>query len=295
MDVPDDELQRRVAVLMGKRPAGWRRAHGGYTPAQRWVVTFADGSSCFVKAGTNAWTSDALRAEYERVYSRLEAPFLARLLAWDDDEDAPILILEDLSAAHWPPPWGPGEIDAVLDMLRAVGKLKIRNLPDVRLHPACQNIWPRIEAEPEDLLSVGLVSRSWLEDCLPRLKTASDQVPFAGEDVVHFDVRSDNLCFQEERCLLVDWNNASLGNGDLDLVTWLPSLEAEGGPPPETLFPDGGRFAAWMSGYWAWAVGKPPPPGGPRLREIQLSQLRSALPWAVRALGLPPLDGPNAP
>jgi len=294
MDVPDDELQRRVAALMGKRPAGWRRAHGGYTPAQRWIATFADGTSCFVKAGVNEWTADALRAE-SRIYSRARAPFLPELLGWDDDPAMPLLALEDLSSGHWPPPWRRGDIESVLRLLEALRDLEIPDLPDIRSHPACENLWRRVETDPEDFLSVGVASRSWLQQCLPSLREASDEAPFAGESLVHFDVRSDNLCFRGEHCLLVDWNHASRGNRDLDLVTWLPSLEAEGGPPPETFYSDGGLFAAWMSGYWAWGVGKPPPPGAPRLREIQLAQLRSALPWAVRALGLPPLDGPNAP
>jgi hypothetical protein len=294
MDAPDDLLQQRVTALLRKTPVAWQRAHGGYTPAQRWIVSFADGTSCFVKAGANAWTADALRAEYN-VYSQVHASFLPHVLGWLDDISSPILILEDLSTGHWPPPWRPGDIDAVLELLERVRNLEVSGLPDIRLHLACQNMWPRIEADPEDFLSVGVASRRWLEECLPNLKAAADEAPFAGDEVVHFDVRSDNLCFEGGRCLLVDWNHASRGNSALDVVTWLPSLEAEGGPPPEALYPDGGAFAAWMSGYWAWGVGKPAPPGGPHLRQVQLSQLRSALPWAVRALALPPLDGPNAP
>ncbi len=50
-----------------------------------------------------------------------------------------------------------------------------------------------------------------------------------------------------------------------------------------------------MSGFFAGRAGKPPIPNAPQVREVQLSQLRSALPWAQRALRLPPLDGPNAP
>jgi len=31
------------------------------------------------------------------------------------------------------------------------------------------------------------------------------------------------------------------------------------------------------------------------VRTVQYDQLLAALPWAIRELGLPPLDGPNAP
>ena len=66
---------------------------------------------------------------------------------------------------------------------------------------------------------------------------------------------------------------------------------AEGGPPPETILPAGGEIAALLSGYFASQAGLPPVPNAPRVRPLQLAQLKSALPWVVRALDLPPLDG----
>jgi hypothetical protein len=43
-----------------------------------------------------------------------------------------------------------------------------------------------------------------------------------------------------------------------------------------------------MSGFFAARAGLPPIPTAPHVREVQLAQLRTALPWAARALGLPP-------
>jgi hypothetical protein len=91
--------------------------------------------------------------------------------------------------------------------------------------------------------------------------------------------------------VLVDWNLACLANPTLDLASWLPSLEMEGGPAPETILPGAGDFAAMMSGFFAARAGLPTIPDAPRVRAVQLQQLRSALPWAVRELGLEPLDG----
>ena len=293
MAQPSKDLERRIEALLRKRLVAWETAAGGYTPAERRVVTFADGSSCFVKAATNAWTAEALRAEY-RVYSQVNASFVPRLLAWEDDASEPLLVLEDLSAAHWPPPWRPHDIDAVLQTLGEVRRLSLGGLPDLRLHMACRNHWPDIQAAPEGFLALGLTSPQWLVDSLPALTEAADRVRFEGDEVVHFDVRSDNLCFDGQRCLLVDWNHASKGNGDLNIATWLPSLEAEGGPAPETILASGGDYAAWMSGFWAWHAGMPARRSGP-LRQITLAQLRSALPWAIRSLGLQRLDGPQVP
>ena len=59
----------------------------------------------------------------------------------------------------------------------------------------------------------------------------------------------------------------------------------------ETILPNAPEFAAILSGYFAECAGKPPIPQAPHVRAVQLQQLKTALPWAVRALGLPPLDG----
>jgi hypothetical protein len=44
-----------------------------------------------------------------------------------------------------------------------------------------------------------------------------------------------------------------------------------------------------VSGYFAARAGLPTIPSAPRVRDIQRAQLGKALPWAVRALRLPPL------
>ena len=79
--------------------------------------------------------------------------------------------------------------------------------------------------------------------------------------------------------------------GSLDLAFWAPSLHAEGGPPPESLLPDAPAWAAFVSGYIASRAGVTPLRDAARVKAVQLRQLRTALPWAVRALSLPPLDG----
>ena len=83
-------------------------------------------------------------------------------------------------------------------------------------------------------------------------------------------------------------------NPDLDIAGWAPSLHAEGGPPPEEILPGAGPLAAVISGYFAERAGRPVIPTAPRVREVQRKQLRTALPWAARVLGLAPLDGPAA-
>jgi aminoglycoside phosphotransferase (APT) family kinase protein len=131
---------------------------------------------------------------------------------------------------------------------------------------------------------------------MPVLARASSRAPVDGTALQHLDVRSDNLCFREDgSVVLIDWNLACTAAPHVDLVTWLPSLEAEGGPAPEAVVGDGGGFAgeaALVAGFFAARAGLPVIPHAPLVRQVQLAQLRSALPWAARANGLPPPEPP---
>ena len=116
---PDPSIDERVRSMAGAEPAEWRRVRGGgYTPAERWIVRFADGSSAFAKAAVDGLTADWLRAEH-RIYDALEGPFLPAMFGWQDG-DVPILLLEDLSSGHWPPPWREDQPGRVLSTLEEV-------------------------------------------------------------------------------------------------------------------------------------------------------------------------------
>jgi thiamine kinase-like enzyme len=101
-------------------------------------------------------------------------------------------------------------------------------------------------------------------------------------------LRSDNICLKDGRAVFVDWNGACLSNPRLDLGFWLPSLAYESGVEPERILPDAPEVAARVSGYFASRAGLPKIGDAPLVRVVQRRQLEMALPWAVRALGLPP-------
>ena len=110
-----DDARSALADRLGVRPLR-RSTGGGYTLMERWLVELPDGTRGFAKVAVGEPTAGFLRDEH-RVYSQVEEPFLPRLLAWDDDGELPILVVEDLSEAHWPPPWRPGDAEAVLATL----------------------------------------------------------------------------------------------------------------------------------------------------------------------------------
>ena len=282
-------LDQRIADLMGAKPLRFQAARGGYSTAYRGVVSFDNGQSAFVKAATDEMTADWLRTEHA-VYRHLSttpgADFLPNVLTWDDDGSRPILILEDLSGAHWPPPWEPGLVERVQDVLSRLKR--VPPMPDmVSLEAHRDDLcgWRKVAEDPQPFLSLGLCSPSWLEAALPTLTAAESGARLAGDDFLHLDVRSDNLCFTPDRTILVDWNWACVGNGEFDLAAWLPSLHSEGGPRPESLLPDAPEMAAALSGFWASRAGLP---RSEAHQTVLLSQLRAALPWAARSLGLGP-------
>ncbi len=146
---------------------------------------------------------------YEALGAR---PWLPEVRGWLDGEH-PILVLEDLSTASWPPPWDRARVDAVLGTLAALAEVAPpAELPKLADGEAPDDGWHDVLAHPGAFLALGLCSPGWLDDAGPILCDAAAGAPLAGFSVVHGDVRSDNLCLRDDNALLLDWNLASVGN-----------------------------------------------------------------------------------
>jgi phosphotransferase family enzyme/methyltransferase family protein len=284
--------KQRLAQLAGKEPTEWLRIDRGYTPAERWRVTFADGSTAFAKIGSTPATAQWLRAEHA-VYAHVRAPFMPRFLGFSEHPERPLLLLEDLSGAFWPPPWRVGDIERLLEALRAMAATRVARgvIPELEIDRGRFAGWLNVERDPAPFLSLGLCTEAWLSNALPTLLVAQDLAWLGGDDLVHGDLRSDNLCALPDRLVFVDWNCARRGSALFDLAFLAASLRLEGGPVPEALVPGEASLAALVCGFFAANAGLRPIPDAPQVRWIQLRQLRIALPWAARALGLPPPDG----
>jgi hypothetical protein len=258
-------------------------------------VQLVDGRTAFIKRATDATTLDWLRRE-GAMYDWLSAqgaPYIPELIAFDEDGESPILVLEDLSSAEWPPPWSGAAIEAVLAGLESVAATPAPPFltPVTGLYFSPEQRWLAVAQDPSQFLALGLTSRRWLDASLPVLVAASERAEVTGSKLLHFDIRSDNLCLRNRAALFVDWSHSTIGNPIVEVAGWLPSLAAEGGPLPEAV-PVGipPEIVAWVAGYFASQAGRPPIPGAPLVRKVQLVQLRAALPWAARRLGLPPPD-----
>ncbi|WP_395094789.1 aminoglycoside phosphotransferase family protein [Armatimonas sp.] len=229
------ELKARLECALGQRIVNITRRSGGYSLALRLRLELADGRFVFAKVATTEPTARWLRREVV-VYEHLGSQnFLAEFLGWDDHPTEPLLLLEDLSGAHWPPPWSMERIDSVLAALEQVRQAPIpQGTPTLESERATLSRWADIAADPAPFLSVGLCSVGWLEKALPEFLEVEKALVLEGDDFLHLDVRSDNLCFVGNRAVIVDWNWSCVGNGEADIACWLPSLHAEGGPLPES-------------------------------------------------------------
>ena len=280
-------LRSHVAELLGSEVTGWRPAGGGWSVAVRGVARLADGRMVFAKTGDVPDTADAIRTECA-VYRMLAGPFVPRLLA--ADPAVPVLVIEDLSGATWPPPWTP-DLLAGLDGLFAelAATPAPAGLPSLAGRLRAWGAWEGVAADPAPFLAAGLVDAGWLDRCLPPLLAAQGGAATAGDRLLHLDVRSDNLCFRDGRAVLVDWNHAVAGDPRWDRLLMLPSIQLEGGPAVRELAADADPgIVAWMAGFFASRAGLPAPEGAPRVRGFQRAQLEIALPWAAELLGLPP-------
>jgi hypothetical protein len=281
---PSVATSARVSELLEWTPQSWTQAKRGYTPAERYVVR--DGRrSAFVKIATTPLTAAMLRQE-RVAYEAVNDAFRPKLLGWHDGE-LPIIILDDLSQAYWPPPWRDEHVAQAIAQIDALHTSRAALPSYDELRDARETGWQLVARDRAPFLALGVVSANWLDRSLPHLLDAEAACSTQGEAVTHWDIRSDNICFVDRHVKFIDWSEACLSNPRLDLGFWLPSLCFEGGPPPEAILPDAAEIAAWVSGYFAARAGLPDIPDAPLVRRVQREQLSTALPWVIRALGLP--------
>lgn len=278
------ELERALGPIERLDPVS-----RGYTNNERAVARLTHGRSVFAKRAVDDATAGWLNTE-RRMYELLSGlPFAPRLVAWIDG-DRPILVIEDLSSEIWPPPWDRARVDAVVATLSQVSQVvPPQDLPRLEDGEKPDEGWRRIMEDPGEFLSLGICDESWLAHAGPLLARAASAAPLTGDCLIHCDVRSDNLCFRggSESALLIDWNGASIGNPLFDLAFWLPSLASEDGPLPEEVLPScPPELVAFVAGFFASRAGQPHLPHAPLVRRVQRQQLRTALPWAARSLGL---------
>lgn len=285
-----------VGALVGAAAVRWHPIDRGNHAEHRLQMELADGRRCFVKADVRAEPARALRAE-AAVAAEL-APGLGPAVVASGtgpSTGAAVVVFEWLDGVRWPPPWRPGDVDAVCRLLTAVAAAPVpAACAPLSVHRGLLLGWERIAADAEMRESVGLLDLPMARQAArraPHLRDLAAAADLDGHHLVHFDVRSDNLYLRDRAAGLVDWAWAARGPTGFDLASWAPSLHTEGGPAPWVTAPDAdGPLVALLAGYWASQAVLPEPPGSPGLRALQRRQLGSTLDWLAQ-LGL--LEAPG--
>nr|WP_112477382.1 phosphotransferase [Streptomyces sp. ST1020] len=287
-DLPTS-VRDAVAGILGAPVVRAVTQRGGFSPGVAARVVTGRGRGGFVKAvsgDVNAF-SPVLHRQEARYAAALPPEVPApKLLGVYDDGDWVALVFEDVEGRQPHVPWEKGELRLVLD---AVGELGRLLSPAPFAAPAA--------AEDEDLADAFGGWPELVEQGLPILQRAEGwEEAVRGDTLAHGDLRADNVLLAPDngrdgaRVWFVDWPHVTTAAPWFDLLLLLPSVRAQGGPDPETLFTEHplGRRAdqdavttilAALAGYFYGSALKPPPPGLPTLRPFQRAQGEAALEW----------------
>ncbi|MFJ6378885.1 phosphotransferase family protein [Kitasatospora sp. NPDC092039] len=232
-----DGVRSSVERRLGGRVVAGPSAGSGFTPGFA-AVLYGPRGPRFVKAANSA--SDPVIADcYRRealINRALPADVPAPRLRWLDEEDGWVVLgLDAVDAARMPAdPWRPAELAAVLDTWTAIARElehPNRALLDIGLKPFAEQRsldgWRRLAAgERADDLP------QWFPRRLiePLAELESGWAPAAaGDSVLHFDLRRDNVLFDGRgRTWVCDWNWPCLGPSWIDLTVLLATAHADG-------------------------------------------------------------------
>jgi phosphotransferase family enzyme len=286
---PPTAVLTAITDATGVRPNSWRHVVAGHTHAEKWLVALVDGRSVFVKAATEPSARPQVERE-ARLLESVAAPYMPYVVGASTVDGWAVLVLEDLSRAHWPPPYddrGEALLESVRQVTATVPPPGLERRPEGR---PFGTYWQRIADDPEPVLGHGLFSAKWLEEAQPILHAAESRARLDGDDFLHDDVWAGNVCYAERGAILVDWASAQVGDRRVDLAYALLSIRETGATPPPVEFPDEAAYAALLAGSCAYQAAQPVDESikhASVLRAGWLHDLEYALEWACELLGLP--------
>jgi hypothetical protein len=271
----------------------------GFSPGLASRLKLADGRRAFLKAvheSANPDTPDIHRRE-ARILAAMPASAPVARLLWSFERDGWVaLCLEDIEGRHPREPWTDEDLSRVIAAATRMARDLTPSPIDIDRTAAYAfasgiNGWRVAAQRNEDRLD------DWCLRKLPRLAKLEAHAPAAaaGETLLQFDMRADNILLSDERVYFVDWPWARKGAWWIDLLLMAPSVSMQGGPAPQTFLErldvqgvprhDLDAVICTMAGYFVVRALDPPPPGIPTVRAFQAAQGRVATAWLRERTG----------
>lgn len=291
-DLPSDvrvELEERLGSSVVEAVT----QPSGFSPGLAARLRLEDGRRVFMKAvsGTaNPDTPDIHRRE-ARVLTAMPLHAPVARLQWTYDEHGWVaLCLADVDGRHPHEPWTEEDLSLVISAAKELAR-DLTPSPVAVKHTAAHgfatqiNGWRVARYRNESGLD------AWTMRNLDRLVDLEAEAPAAaaGETLLQFDMRADNILIGDGRVFFVDWPWARIGAWWIDLLLMAPSVAMQGGPAPEDFLERIGvgdvpasaidAVICAMTGYFVVRALEPAPAGIPTVRAFQAAQGRVAIPW----------------
>jgi hypothetical protein len=271
----------------------------GFSPGVAARLRLGDGRRVFVKAVSEAANPDTpgIHRREGRILAALPAVAPAPRLLWSYDQRGWVaLALQDIEGRHPFEPWTDADLALVVKTYTKMAA-DLTPSPVAVDRTAAQGFEQDINGWQVALLRSETRLDSWCLTHLQRLADLEARAPAAaaGETLLHFDARADNLLIADDRLYVLDWPWARTGAWWIDLVGMAPSVAMQGGPDPESFLsrldlrgvPKDAidAVACSIAGYFVVRALEPPPPGIPTVRAFQAAQGRVAVEWLRKRTG----------
>jgi len=253
----------------------------------------------FIKAVSetaNPDTPDIHRRE-ARILAALPASIPAPRLLWTYDEAGWVaLCMEDINGRHPLEPWTDADLTLIVAAARQMAADLTPSPIDIDQTASGAfateiNGWRLALGRNEDRLD------AWALRHLSQLAELESRAPemAAGDTLLNFDMRADNILIVEHRVYFLDWPWARTGAWWIDLVAMAPSISMQGGPDPSEFIRGIGvddvpkepldAVICTIAGYFVVHALDPAPPGIPTVRAFQAAQGRVAISWLRERFG----------
>jgi thiamine kinase-like enzyme len=309
LDWQDIPIHVRAAIeqALGSAVIKVASQPSGFSPGVAARLQTADGRRVFVKAigpEPNPDSPEFHRREIRNMQAMPASAPVPRLLWSLDDPDTGwvVLLFEDVDGQHPTQPWRDAELERVLQAMTDLAHVMTPSpLRPPLVSKAVDSFlsyfqgWWRLktfEGDGFDRLD------NWSKRHIDGLVELESQAIYAaeGDTLLHFDIRADNILLTPEQVWFVDWPHARIGAAWIDLVLFAPSVQMQGGPPPEQLLarypadrnaaPDAmTAVIVAMAGFFIRQSLQPSPPGLPTLRAFQAAQGEVAREWIAARTG----------